>query len=61
MEQEKSYVFEGTEIVLTSRKAIKTLRSGKTETLWEITPKSSQVGVWKKWVLFDALYEITEE
>lgn len=57
----KSYVYEQSEVVLTGRSATKQLRSGKVESLYEITPKSSQVGVWKKWVAFDSLYTVSEE
>lgn len=46
----KSYVYENTEVVKTGREATRTLSSGKTDVQVEITPKSNDCGVWKKWV-----------
>lgn len=57
----QSYVFENVEVVLTGRKAAKTLRSGKEEILYEITPKLSTTGMWKKWVNISQMYEVVEE
>ena len=57
---EKSYVFENVEVVLTGRTAVRELRSGKSESLYEITPKHSTTGVWKKWVRFVDLFEVQE-
>lgn len=48
--QEATYVFDQTEVKLTGRTAETTLRSGKIDTLHEVTPVESIVGSWKKWV-----------
>lgn len=56
----QSYVFENVEVVLTGRKAAKTLRSGKEEVLYEITPKHSTTGMWKKWVNLSQMYEVMD-
>ncbi len=61
MSDEKTYVYENTEVVLTGRSASKTLRSGRVEKLYEITPKHSTSGVWKKWVDISALYEVEDQ
>ena len=53
---EQSHVYENTEVVKTGRTASKQLRSGKAEILYEITPKSTMTGSWKKWVPDSALY-----
>jgi len=45
-----TYVYEQTEVVKTGRKATRSLRSGKIDTKWEITPANPTVGGWKKWV-----------
>jgi hypothetical protein len=56
----KSYVFENTEIILTGRTASKPLRSGKLETLYEITPKLNNVGAWHKWVRMEEMFEVND-
>jgi hypothetical protein len=60
MTEDKSYVYENTEVIMTGRSATKELRSGKIDTLYEITPKHSTSGQWKKWVNFSDLFEVSE-
>ena len=60
-EQEQTYVHDNIEVILTSRTATKTLRSGKAETLYEITPKLTVVGSWRKWVRIEDLYKVDNE
>jgi len=55
---EEMFVFENTEVKLTSRVASKELPSGKTDTLYEITPVDNSYGNWKKWVRMEQLYKI---
>jgi hypothetical protein len=55
---QQTYVFENTEVKLTSRTAIKKLPSGKDDILYEITPVDMSYGTWKKWVRTDQLYKI---
>ena len=59
MTDRKTYVWEGTEVVLTGRKSIK---KGKTRVfeLHEITPNDPELGSFKKWVRMIDLYEIVE-
>lgn len=59
-EKNKSFVYENTEVILTGRRASKTLRSGRVEKLYEITPKHSTSGVWKKWVALSLLYTVDD-
>ena len=54
----KTYVFENTEITLTGRTASKPLRSGKLETLYEITPRYDNVGAWRKWARMEDMFEV---
>jgi hypothetical protein len=56
-----SYVFEQAEVVLTGRKASKKLRSGRDETLYEITPVSKLTGSWCKWVTMSQLFEVMDD
>jgi hypothetical protein len=60
-DKNKSFVHENTEVVMTGRKATKALRSGKEEILFEITPISSMVGSWKKWVMLSQMFEVVDE
>ena len=55
----ESFVYENVEVIKTGRCANKTLPSGKKDTLFEITPKHSTSGSWKKWVRQTELFEIT--
>lgn len=54
-----SYVYNGTEVKLTGRKAFRKLRT-KTTYIYEITPLTNEDGSWKKWVQLTELYEITD-
>ena len=61
-EPQKSFVFDGVEVVKTGRQAKRTIPSvGKGEprvfTIYEIVPKDDPDG-WKKWVKMDDLWEI---
>lgn len=53
-----TYVYENTEVIKTGREAQKTLRSGKTDVVVEITPRDQCSGVWKKWVRDDELFVV---
>lgn len=53
-----SYVHEGCEVIKTSKKAERKLRSGKTEQLVEITPKDASIGSWKRWIHEEELFEV---
>ena len=58
----KTFVFDGTEIKLTGREAVKKVVVGfKTRELKlvEITPADNTFD-WKKWVPMEQLYEISE-
>lgn len=55
-----SYIFEGVEIKPTGKTASRKTRSGKEETIHEVTPVSQQIGSWKKWVSLDTLYVVNE-
>jgi hypothetical protein len=46
----ETYVHDDIEVVKTGRTADRPLRSGKVETLVEITPKDQSLGTWRKWV-----------
>lgn len=57
------YVYQDTEVRLTSRTAIKRKTTGRNvgqiaTTLYEITPADDEDGSWKKWVRVEDLYEI---
>lgn len=53
-----TFVLDNVEVLKTGREAHKTLSSGKTEILFEVTPISPTSGCWKKWVRHSDLYEI---
>lgn len=58
----QTYVYDGIEVVLTGRTASKPLRSGKSDTVVEITPLTQQVGLWRqRWVRPAELYIITKQ
>jgi hypothetical protein len=59
--EEKSYVYDNTEVRKTGRKAEKTLTSGKKDIQFEVTPKNQVNGVWKKWVRDSDLYEVADD
>ncbi len=52
------YVYDNVEVVKTGRTAVKKLRSGTMDELFEITPIESIDGTWKKWVRLSELFEI---
>lgn len=68
----KSYVYEGTEVVLTGRTAErktyspvpqrrnKTRAVDKVEVLYEITPADKSSIIWKQWVSIGSLYEVKD-
>lgn len=64
---DKKYVFNGTEVVLTGRTAKREVTAvgrrsaGRTDTLHEIKPADPEEGSWKKWVRLNELYEIDED
>lgn len=68
MTEQKTYVFQDTEVKLTGRtadKELKSTRRGSTKdtgptiaTLHEITPVDALNGSWKKWVRMLELFEI---
>ena len=58
MNENATYVYENTEVVLTGRVGSRKLPSGKVDVLHEITPAASIAGVWKKWVRMMDLYVI---
>jgi hypothetical protein len=57
---EQTYVYENVEVVKTGRTAKKTLNSGKVDILFEITPKNTDIGAWKKWVREADLFEVQQ-
>lgn len=56
-----SFVYNETEVIKTGRTAVQKLRSGRVDTLFEITPKDQSVGQWKKWVHEHQLFIIEGE
>ncbi len=61
--QMTKYVYEGTEVVLTGRKATRKIEgrgrvSGRVDTKHEVQPADPEMGSWKKWVRLEDLYEI---
>lgn len=56
-----TFVYENNEVIKTGRSATKTLKSGKVDTLVEITPKDNSIGIWKKWVRVDDLFVVAGE
>ena len=62
-ETEKTFVYDGTEVRKTGRRAKKDLQSprGKTEiVICEITPADEMDGAWKKWVQDKELFTIVD-
>lgn len=53
-----TYVYENVEVRKTGRKAERKLKSGKNDTVVEITPVDSITGSWRKWVSEDILFEV---
>lgn len=57
---QQTYVYEQVEVKKTGRTASQKLRSGKTDTIYEITPVESMNGSWKKWVRDDQMFQVTQ-
>ena len=57
---DKTYVYDGIEVVLTGRKAQKQLRSQKTDEVIEIKQADPESASFKKWVRMKELFEIVE-
>jgi len=55
---QKTYVYDGIEVVLTGRKAQKQLRSKKTDEVVEIEQADKESASFKKWVRMKELFEI---
>lgn len=55
---EQTFVYEGTEVLMTERRAQRKLKSGTVDELVEVTPTDKSVGSWKKWVKESDLYKI---
>lgn len=64
---DKKYVFNGTEVILTGRTAKREVSAAgkrstaRVDTLNEIKPADPEEGSWRKWVRLNELYEITSE
>ena len=61
MSTDKTYVYNGTEVIMTGRTASKKIRGrgeGRLITLHEIKPSNEDDGSWKKWVKESELYEV---
>lgn len=59
----KTYVYDGKEMVLTGRTAIKEMKSGNNKTLHEIRPAEADPDykTLNKWVEMKDLYEIVDD
>lgn len=63
----KNYVYDGTEIKLTGRKAqrkrtrSRTARTDAIDEIFEIKPADEELGSWKKWVREIELYEVIDD
>lgn len=53
-----TYVYEQVEVRKTGRKAERKLKSGRVDSVIEITPTDSTYGTWKKWVTEETLFEV---
>lgn len=60
---EKTYVYENVEVRKTGRTATRpSISKNNSEiTLYEITPLHEYDGLWKKWVMENALFTISEQ
>lgn len=56
----QTYVFEQVEVKKTGRTASQKLRSGKVDTIYEITPVEQINGSWKKWVRDNQMFQVTQ-
>ena len=63
----KTYVFNGTEVVLTGRTAHRKIEARTTrrvaprvDVVHEVEPADRELGSWKKWVRIEELYEIKD-
>lgn len=63
-EEDQTYVFNGTEVVLTGRTAKREIKSSgrhsapRIDILHEIKPADAEDGSWKKWVRKTELYKV---
>lgn len=55
-----TYIYEQVEVKPTGKTATRNLRSGKEETIHEVTPVSQQIGSWKKWVNLETLFVVND-
>lgn len=61
---EKTFVLDGTEVRMTGRTAVKTMKSmtpgkeGRVFTLYEVTPVDTFAGEWKKWCRMEDVFEV---
>lgn len=55
-----TYVLDNVEVKKTGRTAEKTLKSGKVDKLFEVTPVDENIGKWKKWVRDVELFEVED-
>lgn len=60
LDPSKTYVYDGTEVKLTSRKATKPSNMAKNTTLvlYEVVPSDPEAIQWKKWVSTRDIYTI---
>lgn len=60
---DKTYVYDGSEVVLTGRKARKQLRQGRYKYIFEIRPLSVDAdnNQFNSWVYLSDLFEIQDE
>lgn len=65
MEDKTTYVYRGTEVVLTGRKATRKvlstsrrLTTPSEDVLYEIVPADRENGTWSSWVKIDELFTI---
>lgn len=59
--EQKTYLHDDVEVVLTGRTATRELRRGKTDEKVEIKPTNPLQGSWTKWVRMSDLYTIDKE
>jgi len=58
-----TYVYDGKEVVMTGRTAVKSMKSGNLKTLYEVRPVEAEPDqkMYNQWVSMDDLYVITEK
>ena len=61
----KTYVYDGAEVSLTGREAVKRVnipgKAPREMKIVEITPFDTTAFEWKKWVSLDQLYEVIQQ